>query len=165
MPKRSDRPTMPPSFDVARFAKDSDALITAVTPKPPPPASELDGEIEVQGEVEIDLDETTPDAPGPPAGAVPDLTARSEVRLVTRPKMGPITTDEAWARTVSGAPTVVMAPAALKRLPLDHRAGFVLSLMDGVLDLATLADVSGMPREEVLRVVRDLYESGVVDFR
>jgi DNA-binding IclR family transcriptional regulator len=40
-----------------------------------------------------------------------------------------------------------------------------MSLMDGQLDLPTLAEISGMPREEVLRLVRGLYESGVVDFR
>jgi hypothetical protein len=53
----------------------------------------------------------------------------------------------------------------LKRLPLDHRAGFLLSLMDGAIDLDTMVEIAGMPRREVLRLVRDLFESGVVDFR
>jgi hypothetical protein len=35
--------------------------------------------------------------------------------------------------------------------------------MDGTLDLETLVEVSGMAREEVLRIVRDLHDSGVVD--
>jgi len=59
----------------------------------------------------------------------------------------------------------VMTLDLLKRLPLDHRAGFLLSLMDGAMDLETMVEIAGMPREDVLRVVRDLYESGVVDFR
>jgi hypothetical protein len=58
-----------------------------------------------------------------------------------------------------------MTPSALQNLPLDNRAGFLLSRMDGVLDLDMLVEVSGMSRDEVLRIVRDLVESGVVDFR
>lgn len=54
---------------------------------------------------------------------------------------------------------------ALKRLPLDHRAGFLLSLMDGSLDIESLVEVSGMPRDEALRIVRDLHDSGVIDVR
>ncbi len=125
----NDRPTLPPSFDVEKFAKDSDARITAVEP-----------------------------AEGPP----PEPT--SEVRLMTRPRMDAVTPEE-WARAMKGALRVRLEGDALKRLPLDHRAGFLLSLMDGSLDIDTLVEVSGMPREEVLRVVRDLHDSGVVDVR
>jgi hypothetical protein len=41
----------------------------------------------------------------------------------------------------------------------------LLSLMDGTMDLATVVEVSAMPRNDALRVVRDLFESGVVAFR
>ena len=66
---------------------------------------------------------------------------------------------------MSGAPVVVMASDSLKRLPLDHRAGFVISLMDGALDLETIVELCGMERDEALGLVRNLYESGVVIFR
>ena len=131
--KRSERPTVPPSFDVARYAKDSDARMAKARA------------------VEPDED----------AGLLP----RSQVRLLTRPDAGPVVTDEAWARTMTGAPYVSMGPDQLKRLPLGHRAGFLLSQMDGSLDIETLVEVSAMPRSEALRLVRDLYESGVVHFR
>ncbi len=91
--------------------------------------------------------------------------APSEVRLITRPQWGQIVTNDAWARMVVGAPTVTMSAEALKRLPLDHRAGFVLSLMDGSIDLATLLELCGMDRDEVLNLVRLLFDSGVVEFR
>ena len=133
MPHRSDWPTIPPAFDVAKFAKDSDQRIGVGTPVDP---------------------EEEP--------AVPET---SEIRLVTRPEMAAALTNDAWARTMSGVPVVVMTLDLLKRLPLDHRAGFLLSLMDGAMDLETMVEIAGMPREDVLRVVRDLYESGVVDFR
>jgi hypothetical protein len=122
----SDRPTIPPSFDVAKFAKDSDAHISSASPVTPPPE---------------------------PA---------SEVRLMTRPRIDAVT-HETWARAMKGALKVRLGADDLKRLPLDHRAGFVLSLMDGTLEIDTLVEVSGMPRDEVLRIVRDLYDSGVVD--
>lgn len=125
----NDRPTIPPSFDVEKFAKDSEARITAVEPVEPPP------------------EEPT-----------------SEVRLVTRPRMDAVT-PAAWARAMKGTLHVRLEGDALKRLPLDHRAGFLLSLMDGSLDIDTLVEVSGMPRDEVLRIVRDLHDSGVVDVR
>jgi hypothetical protein len=89
---------------------------------------------------------------------------RSETRLVTRPTMG-APSDEEWARAMVGAPRVTMSPEDIKRLPLDHRAGFVLSLMDGTLDLETLVELAMLARADVLRLVRDLYESGVVVFR
>jgi hypothetical protein len=103
---------------------------------------------------------------GPPQD---DLSAlldpSSEVRLAARPAMGEFLSAESWASQVSGT-LVVKAPLdAVKRLPLDHRAGFLLSLMDGSLDLEMLVEVSGMDREEVIAIVHTLHESGVVDFR
>jgi hypothetical protein len=136
MSRKSERPTVPPSFDVLKFAQDSDARVARARPVP------ADDEVPVSSE------------PQP----------RSEMRLATRPTMGAMG-DEAWARLLSGAPAVVLSAEEIKRLPLDHRAGFVLSLMDGTIDLETLLDLSMMPREESLRLVRDLFESGVIEFR
>lgn len=125
---------MPPAFDVAQYAKDSDARMAA--------------------------------AQQPDSGERPtDPGHQSEMRLLTRPNLGPVMTDEAWARSMTGSPAVVMDPESLKRLPLDHKVGFLLSLMDGKTDLDTLVAVASMPRDQVLRAVRDLYESGVVEFR
>jgi len=138
MPHKSDWPTLPPVFDVAKFAKDSERRIAVARPASPAPAP----------------------------SAEPLVPEDSEIRLVTRPEMGASVTDDAWARTMAERfPVVVMAVDVLKRLPLDHRAGFLLSLMDGSADLETVVEIACMPRDVVLRVVRDLFESGVVDFR
>ncbi len=125
---------MPPQFDVAKYAKDSDARIAGVRPE---------------------------SADEPPQGSP---LPRSETRLSTRPSIAAAMTDEAWARSMTGAPVIVVSTAEIVRLPLDHRAGFLLSRMDGFIDLDTLVEVSAMRRAEALRLVRDLYDSGIVEF-
>jgi hypothetical protein len=89
----------------------------------------------------------------------------SETRLATRPDSGAADTDEDWARTVKGNLVLTMPVDELKRLELDNRAGYLIFWMDGSIDLDTLAEVSMVMREEVLAIVRGLYEAGVVDFR
>ena len=133
MVRRSELPTVPPPFNAARFAKDSDAKLAAAAPSAP----------------------KREEAP----------LAESEMRLATRPPIGVAPTDEAWARSMTGSPVAARALDKLKGMPLDHRAAYLLSWMDGTVDLETLAQVSTMPRAEVIRIVRDLYESGIVDFR
>ncbi len=134
MARRSDRPTMAPSFDVAQYAKESEARVR-----------------------------TKAQALAPPDPAV---ATNAEGRRPTRPGTGGVAVpDETWARGIIGAPIVTMVPDQLKRLPLDNRAGFLLSLMDGAIDLDTVVELSAMPRAEALRAVRGLVDAGVVEFR
>ena len=93
------------------------------------------------------------------------LDPSSDVRLAARPPIGDFLGLEAWASQVSGVLVVVAPIETLKQMPLDHRAGFLLSLMDGTVDLDTLIDVSGMPRDDVLSIVSELHEVGAVDFQ
>ena len=129
--EKSELPTVPPPFNVDRFAKDSEARLIAS------------------------------------AASVPDeaRVLESEMRLVTRPPMEVADTDETWARAMTGSLVAVTPLVDLKGMPLDHRVAYLLSWMDGTVDLETLVQVSTMPREEVIRIVRDLYESGIVEFR
>jgi hypothetical protein len=135
---KSDRPTVPPAFDVEQYAKDSDARLAKAAVVAPDP----DGAEQSSREV-------------PPSGT----------RLLARPKTDPALGDEAWACAAVGALVFVMPADKIKLLPLDHRAGFLMSMMDGVTDLETLLEISPMPRAEALRVVRELVDSGIVDFR
>jgi hypothetical protein len=135
---KSDRPTVPPAFDVEQYAKDSDARLAKAARVAP----------------DLDAGEQAP-RDAPPSGT----------RLLARPKTDPALGDEAWAGAAVGALVVVMPPDKLKLLPLDHRAGFLMSMMDGVTDLETLLEISPMPRAETLRVVRELVDSGIVDLR
>jgi hypothetical protein len=139
MPRRSERPTRPPSFDAAQYAKDSDARVRTAH--------------------SVAKDEAgSREAPH-------DVLPRSETRIATRPKTRAAIADDAWAQKMTGAPIVAVSADELRRLPLDHRAGFLLSLMDGTIDLDSVIEISAMSRESALRLVRDLFESGVVAFR
>lgn len=52
--------------------------------------------------------------------------------------------------------------AEIRWMTLDHRAGFVLSLIDGQSTVDEVLDICGMARLEALRILVELYEKGVV---
>ena len=62
-------------------------------------------------------------------------------------------------------PIVVVPREQLRWLSIDHRAGFVLSLVDGVSSLEMVIDVSGMPLLDVLRILYELVQQRVIAFR
>lgn len=135
MPASTDRPTAPPAFDMESYVRASERRVSAAAP------------------VErVDILEEL-------------LDPSSDVRLAARPPIGEFLGLEAWAAQVTGCLVVIAPVDVVKQLPLDHRAGFLLSLMDGTLDLETLVEVSGMDRDEVLVIARSLQEAGVVDFK
>jgi hypothetical protein len=57
---------------------------------------------------------------------------------------------------------VGLEPEAIQELSLDHRAGFLISLLDGNATIDELVDMSGMPPLEVLRLLFEMYEQGVL---
>jgi eukaryotic-like serine/threonine-protein kinase len=59
-------------------------------------------------------------------------------------------------------PRLAMDPAAITALALDHRAGFLLALIDGRSTLDEIFDISGMPRRETMRLVVQLLDHGVL---
>jgi hypothetical protein len=50
-------------------------------------------------------------------------------------------------------------------LKLDHRAGFLLSLVDGACTVEMILDISGLPPEEGGRLMYGLVLDGVIQFR
>jgi hypothetical protein len=58
----------------------------------------------------------------------------------------------------------VAVPAdQIRWLSLDHRAGFLLSLVDGISTLEEILDISGMSRLEALRIMYALLEQRVIN--
>ncbi len=61
---------------------------------------------------------------------------------------------------------VVMVPRdQLRWLSIDHRAGFVLSHVDGISSLEMILDVSGMPVLDTLRILCELNQQRIISFR
>jgi hypothetical protein len=52
--------------------------------------------------------------------------------------------------------------AELRWLGLDHRAGFLLSMVDGTTTVEEIVDLSGMPEHEALRLLAELIDGGTV---
>jgi len=59
-------------------------------------------------------------------------------------------------------PALLVRPEELVGMPLDHRAGFVVSQVDGSLSLEDICDLSGMSRLETLRTLVQLLDAGVI---
>ncbi|WP_437691915.1 hypothetical protein [Sorangium sp. So ce176] len=57
---------------------------------------------------------------------------------------------------------LAVSPDQLRSLNLDHRAGFLLSCIDGYSSLDEILDVSGMQTLEALRILYELVQEGIV---
>ncbi len=60
---------------------------------------------------------------------------------------------------------VIVPRTQMRWLSIDHRAGFVLSLVDGVSTVEMILDVSGMPRLDALRILYELVQQRIVALR
>lgn len=58
--------------------------------------------------------------------------------------------------------TVAVPTDQITWLSLDHRAGFLLSLVDGVSSMEEILDISGMSRLDALRILYTLVQQNVV---
>jgi hypothetical protein len=59
-------------------------------------------------------------------------------------------------------PSVALPDADLRWLGLDHRAGFLLSRVDGQNSIDELVDISGMPKLEALKTLVELLDVGAI---
>ncbi len=62
-------------------------------------------------------------------------------------------------------PIVAVPRDQLRWLSIDHRAGFLLSHVDGVSSLEMILDVCGMPTLDALRILHELYVQNVLTFK
>ncbi len=61
-------------------------------------------------------------------------------------------------------PRVTMSAEEMRVLSLDHRAGFLLSFVDGSMSIDEVLDVSAMPELDALRMMFELRMQGVIEF-
>ena len=67
--------------------------------------------------------------------------------------------------SLTRVPEYTLKEVDLRWLGLDHRAGFVLSRVDGKATVEELFDICGMPRIEVLKTLIELLNQGAIRFR
>jgi len=65
--------------------------------------------------------------------------------------------------SVGSRPRVVLRPDEILWLNIDHRAGFLLSQIDGTLTVEDLYALSGMSRMETAKILAELLEDGVIE--
>ena len=140
----TDRPTLTPPFDPEAFARESESKLRISAPaRPPdlgsgvmvrrPPTKPLAREDNSFDDFD-DFDRITTQVPAEPIAAITRATV----------------------------PTLSMPPDRIRDAQLDHRAGFILSHVDGISDVETILDVSGMPEADVMRILRDLATKGII---
>jgi len=66
---------------------------------------------------------------------------------------------------MTAVPWLVVTYDALRDLPLDARAGFILSRIDGRCTVEMLLDVSSMREDETLEILRELVRLGAIELR
>jgi HD-GYP domain-containing protein (c-di-GMP phosphodiesterase class II) len=73
--------------------------------------------------------------------------------------------EQAYVSTLGSLDRVLrvgVATANLSALKIDHRAGFLLTFVDGSSSVEDLLDLTGLPRLEVLRILCELVRAGVL---
>jgi hypothetical protein len=144
----SERPTLTPPFDPAAFARESESKLRVSVPMPMDSKSSatvrradpLARAAALPREEPIifdDSDRITSELPLP-----------LDVRLTT-----------------ASVPVLAMSAAQMRGMQLDHRAGFILSHVDGVSSVETILDVSGMQSNEVLELLEELLGKGIISAR
>ncbi|WP_146653012.1 hypothetical protein [Labilithrix luteola] len=59
-------------------------------------------------------------------------------------------------------PRLLLAPAELMKLSLDHRAGFLLAHIDGMQTVEEILDTCAMPAGQALELIAELEAKGVI---
>lgn len=62
----------------------------------------------------------------------------------------------------SSVPRLAIKPEEVMWLNLDHRSGFLLAQIDGVVDYESLFALSGLPRLDTARILANLLADGVI---
>jgi hypothetical protein len=65
----------------------------------------------------------------------------------------------------SGVPWLVVTYDELRELPLDPRAGYIVSLIDGRSTVEVIVDIATLPEGEALLILGELRRLGAIEVR
>lgn len=74
-----------------------------------------------------------------------------------------VAVDSHFVPALDSVPRLAVTQRELMALPLDHRAGFIVSFVDGTYTVEMILDVCPMPRERALAILGELESQGVID--
>lgn len=104
-----------------------------------------------------------------PASFAPEAGSAMRPRLPSRPA---ISVDEVGDAAVSlargrraSAPALLASKAEIAKAPIDSRAAFVLSLVDGHTPASAIVDTAGLPEDEVHGILERLAKLGLISVR
>ncbi len=89
----------------------------------------------------------------------------SQVARESERKLAATDSDVRPVVSLFAVPWLVVSYVDLQRLPLDARAGFVISLVDGRCTVRMMLDISHMPEDETLDILRELVRLGAIELR
>lgn len=64
--------------------------------------------------------------------------------------------------SLSARPRQMMPPDEVIWMSMHHKAGFILSQVDGQLSFEDIVEISAMPRFETMRILADLVRQGII---
>jgi hypothetical protein len=88
----------------------------------------------------------------------PRRESRSDVRVDEEPASGVVLKREMLTRV----PRLAVSTRELMAMPLDHRAGFIASFVDGTFTVEMILDACAMPADEALALLGELAARGVI---
>ncbi|MCW5836649.1 MAG: hypothetical protein KIS78_29900 [Labilithrix sp.] len=152
----------PPPLDLDDVAvEDEHAVDTVRRPVPQelvkPREREMNDRVELgdySGALEI-AEKILADKPDDLGARATAETCRTVLRQMYATRIGPL----------DRVPVVMVPRDQLRWLSIDHKAGFVLSLVDGVSSLEMIIDVSGMPELDTLRILSELAQQRIISLR
>ena len=181
-PQSTERPTVNPPFDVAAFARESESKLRALGARPVKPAAPSSGILPFAADTPEVTGRTIDDpltemrercALGDFRGALElaELILSAEPDNLDAAECGEDCRGVLEEKLLSGlgslarVPFVAVPRSQLLGLSVDHRAGFILSLVDGASNLEMILDVCAMPRLDALEIVDDLVRRKILAFR
>lgn len=151
-PISSSPPRLPPSSSSPPRLSPSSA--PAPSPGPPNPLREMRDKFalgDFSGALKIAEGLLEKDASHAEAGRYAE-NCRERLRGMYEAKLG----------SLRKTPRIALPPDQVRWLSLDHKAGFILSCVDGYSTIEEILDVSGMPTFDALRILCDLLQQRVI---
>ncbi len=75
---------------------------------------------------------------------------------------GRIRADAPSSISRTAIPVITLTIEAILALPLDHRAGFMLTRIDGNANVGSIIDIAGMSEEEAVAILENLVALGAL---